>query len=167
MANVKHSYGPWSQRMLKKLCETEGFKVASLMCWLEEKGLNVDQALFSQWKKGSTHLPADVLPLLAAYSENPEVVFSEYTRTADCEVLRLQPRDDHEGDLVDAVFTATDYMGRLSRAFSEARMPDSDGGKHITPTECESLLENLNDAIQRLVDLRSRLEFHIFENIQE
>ena len=165
MAKVKTIYGPWSERMLSRLCEIDGFKVASFTRWLRDKGVNVKDGNFTQWKKGYSHLPADALPLLAEYLNKPELVFSEYIRVVDSELLRLHPTKTSKGDLIDDFFIASDYMGRLSRAFFSVREPDSDDGQTITPSECEFLLDCLNDSIQKLVNLRSRLLHHISEKI--
>ncbi len=159
MAQVKRPYGPWSKATLARLRngEGEGFKTEAFIAWMDEHDLHIDRTLLSHWAAGRTHLPADLLPLLAEFTGRPEEVFAEYLHPLRCELVRLPRGRDREATLVDLVLGAAASLGRVEIALVEARSAESPGGVEITADERKVLLERVDLLMQQLADLRRRL----------
>jgi hypothetical protein len=117
----------------------------------------VDRTLVSHWSAGRTHLPADLLPLLAEFSGRPDEVFGAFVRAVDCDVVRIPARATADADLIDQVLAAGASLGRLHQALADARAPDSPGGMAITPEERSALQRRFDELITRLADTRARM----------
>ena len=158
MAKTRRSYGTWSQAMLRTLRGRGLLKVEALVAWLNSRGIQVDRTLVSHWIGGRTHLPADLLPLLAEFTGEPEQVFGEYARAVGYEVVRVPTSPPETEELVDLLLAAGASLGRLQQALFDARSPDSPGGVDITADERVALGKRLDELIQLLADVRGRLK---------
>ncbi len=151
------SYGSWSHHMLQSMRERGLLKVEAFVAWLAARDIRVDRTLVSHWAAGRTHLPADLLPLLAEFSGDPEAVFGGYVRAAECEVVRMPVSDTKDADLIDLMLSAGASLGRLQQALADARSPESPGGVAITAEERAALQVRLDQLMHLLADVRSRL----------
>lgn len=158
MGSARRHYGPWSQQMLQHLRDRDLLKVEALTAFLAARDLPVDRTLISHWASGRTHLPADLLPLLAEFCGEPEQVFGEYLRAVDCEVVRIPVSVPEDEDLVDLVLAAGASLGRLHQSLHDARAPEGPGGVAITEVEREALQHRVDELIQLLADVRARLQ---------
>ena len=113
--------------MLETLRDDD-FKVEAFVSWLAARGIHVDRSLVSHWTAGRTHLPADVLPLLAEFSGRPDVVYGPYVRPLGWEVVAIPKSVTSDEDLIDLMLSAGAHLGRLHEALADARSPDSPGG---------------------------------------
>ena len=157
MGTVKRSYGPWSQAMLGRLRELDELKLEAFVAYLAENGIDVDRTLVSHWCAGRTHLPADVLPWLAAFTGDPARVFGRFVREVSCDVVESERGGPEDKDLIHLLLEAGSSLGRLQSALLDARSPESPGGEAITSGEANGLRDQLNDLIHHLADLRFRL----------
>lgn len=157
MANVKGPYGPHGRAMFEKLKAGGLLKVEAFVSWLASQGIDVDRSLVSHWAAARSHLPADVLPLLAQFTGRPDVVFGEFTRAVGWEVIPIPTGRPRDRDLIDLILEAGSALGRLQRALFKARSPDSPGGTAITAEEREQLRKRLDELIRHLADVRARL----------
>jgi hypothetical protein len=157
MGTVKQPYGHWTQEMLESLRRRGLFKVEAFVAWLGEQGIHVDRTLVSHWCAGRSHLPADLLPLLAEFSSRPDIVFSNYLRHVGCDVFRVPAGRPQDQELVDLVLDVGAALGRLQTALRAARAPESPGGTAITQDERTVLLQQTDELIQQLADLRMRM----------
>ncbi len=158
MANVKHPYGPWSERMFARLREQKIFKTEAFVAWLSDREIRVDRSLVSHWMSGRTHLPADILVRPAQFTGRAEQVFGEYLREVGCEPVHLRSTALPDRDIVDLMLEAGATPGRLQRAVIQALAPDSPGGRDITRGECRELRQRLDVFITQLADLRAGLK---------
>ena len=158
MANVKHPYGPWSREMLERLRTEGAFKAEAFVSWLRSLNIHVDRSLISHWMSGRTHLPADMLVRLAKFTERADLVFGDYLRAVDCELVRLAESPPPDGDIVELMLEAGATLGRLQRTLIRALSPDSPGGREITRGECRELRQRLDRFISRLTELREHLK---------
>lgn len=166
MATVKRPYGPWSRTMLARLRNQGFLKVEALVHWLAERNTQVDRTLVSHWSAGRTHLPADLLPLLAAFTGRPDLVYAEYLRAAHCDVIHIPQETVADKDLIDLMLEAGASLGRLQTALLEARSPASPGGETITAEERNTLRDQVDDLIQQLANLRAQLEGHLAPSLR-
>ena len=143
--------------MLMWLREQGLLKVEAFIAWLAERDIKIDRTLVSHWAAGRSHLPADLLPLLAEFTESPEAVFSPFLKDLGFRAVELPRGVPEDRDLINLILEAGGALGRLQRALCEARSPESPGGEEITAEERDELRGCLDVLIQRLADLRSRL----------
>jgi len=143
--------------MFDALRQRELFKVEAFIAWLSERGIKVDRTLVSHWSAGRSHLPADLLPLIAAFTGRADMVFGAFLREVRCEAVEIPMGVPEDRDLVDLILEAGASLGRLQRALFEARLPSSPGGVAITDDEKEELKARLDELIQRLADFRAKL----------
>lgn len=157
MGKVKRPYGRWSQQMFDVLRQQGVMKVEAFVAWLAERDIIVDRTLISHWGAGRSHLPADLLPLIAEFTGRPDLVFGGFLRAVDCQSIPIPVGAPNDRDLVDLILEAGASLGRLQRALITARLPTSPGGEAITDDERDQLRSELDELIQRLADLRARL----------
>jgi hypothetical protein len=157
MGTVKRPYGPWSKEMLEGCRQAGVLKVEALVEWLASRGTTVDRTLVSHWGAGRSHLPADVLPLLAEFTERPELVFGPYLHAVNCYVYHVPDHAADGTELTDLMLEAGGCLGRVQHTLAEARSPDSPGGVAITDEEREELADRLNELIHHLAEVRAGL----------
>ena len=158
MGVVKRPYGPWSRSMLAGLRERGLLKVEAFACWLGDRDLTIDRTLVSHWGAGRSHLPADVLPLLAEFTERTEQVFGPYIRDLGWEMVPV-PRGAPEGrELADLLLELSVALGRLQLALMEARSPGSPGGRAIIAEEWVIMRDRLDELIHRAADVRAQVD---------
>ncbi len=157
MAKTRREYGSSSRTMLRALRDSGLLKVEALVAWLKGREIHVDRTLVSHWVAGSTHLPADLLPLLAEFTGRPDQVFGEYVRVVECEVVQIPSASAEDEDLTDLLLGASASLGRLHQVLCEARSPASPGGVTITADERAELSTRLDELIHLLADVRARL----------
>ena len=157
MGTVKQAYGPWSQAMMAHLRASGELKVEAFVAWLAEREIRIDRTLVSHWISGRSHLPADLLPLLADFTGRPELVFGEYLHPIRCEVYRLPPGVPDGDELSDLVLHAGAAFGKLQHVLFQARQPDSPGGIEVVAEERAEIRDSLDDLIQELAELRAWL----------
>jgi len=164
MGVVKRPYGPWSQAMLASLRQRGLLKLEAFACWLGERDIRIDRTLVSHWTAGRSHLPADILPHLAEFTERGERVFGPYVRDLGYELIPV-PKGAPEGgrELAELLLELSVTLGRLQLALMEARSPDSPGGKEITAGEWSILRDRLDDLIHRAADLRAQVDVRATE----
>ncbi len=157
MGVAKKPYGPWAREMFAGLRKRRLLKVEALVQWLLGRGIRVDRTLVSHWMAGRSHLPADLLPLLAAFTGRAELVFGPFVRPVGCDVVNVPQGSADAADLAEMMLEAGASLGRLQQALIEARAPESPGGEAITAEERAELGERLNELLHQLADLRARL----------
>ncbi len=157
MGKTRRAYGTWSQSMLRDLRDRGRLKVSALVAWLAGRDVHVDRTLVSHWTTGATHLPADLLPLLAEFCGHPHEVFGPYVRAVDCELVDVPASPAGGEDLVDLLLGAGASLGRLQQALHDARAPESPGGVAVTEEERAALRLRLDELIHVLADIRARL----------
>lgn len=157
MGTVKQAYGPWSQAMLTQLRASGDLKVEAFVAWLAEREVRIDRTLVSHWTSGRSHLPADLLPLLAEFTGRHDIVFGEYLHAVRCEVYALPVGIPDGDELSDLVLHAGAAFGQLQNCLFEARQPDSPGGIEVVAEEREQIRDALDDLIQELAELRAWL----------
>jgi hypothetical protein len=157
MASVKRPYGQWSRVMLATLRRRRLLKVDAFVHWLAERGIEVDRTLVSHWIAGRSHLPADLLPLLAEFTGHAELVFGEFVQPAACEVVHVPRGIKGDHDLTELMLTLGAAIGHLQQHIIEARHPLSPGGAEITSEERLELLDHLESLIHQLIDLKAQL----------
>ncbi len=157
MASVKRPYGPCGRAMFDKLRSEGLLKVEAFVSWLSTRGIQVDRTLVSHWRATRSHLPADLLPLLAEFTGRPDVVFGAFTRSIGWDVIPIPTGRPCDRELIDLILEAGAALGRLQRALYEARLPESPGGTAITTDERDQLRQRLDELIVHLADVRGRL----------
>ena len=133
-------------------------KMEAFAQWLAERGVKVDRTLVSHWASGRSHLPADLLPLLAEFTDCPERVFGPYVRELGCEVMRLPRGDTGSGDLLRLFLAASAQLGLLHESLADAIAPDGPGGEAITESERNEMLARADTLIEQLVSIRGHLK---------
>ncbi|MCA9570678.1 MAG: hypothetical protein KC656_22710 [Myxococcales bacterium] len=151
------TYGAWTGNMLGGMREDGLLKVEAFVAWLDARGVQVDRSLVSHWCAGRTHLPADLLPLLAEFSGDTAAVFGPFVRDLGWELVRIPDAPVTDEDLVDLMLSASAHLGRLHEALAHARSPDSPGGVAITADERAALQDRVDALIHLLADVRRRL----------
>ncbi|MBN2361849.1 MAG: hypothetical protein JXR83_20530 [Deltaproteobacteria bacterium] len=157
MASVKRPYGPWSCSMLAELRRHRLLKVDAFVSWLAERGIEVDRTLVSHWIAGRSHLPADLLPLLAEFTGQPEQVFDAFVHPASCELVHVPRGVKGDRELTELLLAVGAAFGHLQHLAVMARAPASPGGVQITAEERSELLDHLQSLIQQLIDLKAQL----------
>lgn len=158
MNQVKRPYGHWSCDMMAQLRERGVLKVEAFIHWLANQDICVDRTLVSHWVAGRSHLPADLLPLLADFTGHPEFVFGPYLKELHCDVVHLPRSQASSQELVDLVLAAGATLGELQQALVQARLPDSPCGEAISTDERDRLLQHLEELLHRLAELRAKLQ---------
>lgn len=143
--------------MFQRLKEKGVFKAEAFVAWLQERDLHIDRTLVSHWMNGRTHLPADILVRLAQFTDRADLVFGEYLRALECELVHLDSAAPEDRDIVDLVLEAGATLGHLQRAVIQALAPDSPGGREITGDECRVIRRHLDEFISELTGLRANL----------
>ncbi len=157
MGVAKRPYGPWGRAMLRELRGKDLLKVEAFVAWLGERGLPIDRTLVSHWSAGRSHLPADVLPLLAEFTGRSDVVYGPFLRDSGHEIVDIPLAEARERDLTDLVLECNADLGRLQAALLAARRPESPGGEAIVESERAELRSLLDDLMHRLAQLRAQL----------
>lgn len=145
---------------LETLRDAGVFKTDAFVAWLDERDIKIDRTLVSHWRSGRSHLPADVLPLIAEFTERPELVYGSLLRAAGCELVRLKSDDDDAScgrDILQLLLEAGSLLGELQRSLLDAVAPSSPGGTAITPDEKDELVVRLDTLIHQLVGVREEL----------
>lgn len=143
--------------MMESVREGGLLKMEAFAAWLNERGVKVDRTLVSHWASGRSHLPADLLPLLAEYTGSPERVFGPYVREIGCELMRLPVESPEATDLLRLFLSAGAHLGLLHESLAAAIAPDGPGGEAITPEERDELLKRADSLIEQLVNIRGHL----------
>lgn len=148
--------------MLEALRKEGVLKVDAFVSWLAARGMRVDRSLVSHWGSGRSHLPADLLPLLAEFTGRPERVFGTYVREMGCEVVRLPPTDgvsraETTAGLLQLFLNAGAQLGHLQQTLIDAIAPESPGGETITAEERAELAARADLLIEQLVQIRAHL----------
>lgn len=143
--------------MMESVREGGLLKMEAFAAWLGERGVKVDRTLVSHWASGRSHLPADLLPLLAEYTDNPERVFGPYVREIGCELMRLPIEDPSANDLLRLFLAAGAQLGMLHHSLAAAIAPEGPGGEAITTEERDELLKRADTLIEQMVNIRAHL----------
>ena len=143
--------------MLASLRRRHLLKVDAFVHWLAERGIEVDRTLVSHWIAGRSHLPADLLPLLAEFTGQPEQVFDEFVHPSACELVHVPRGIKGDRELTELMLALGAAFGHLQQHIIEAREPSSPGGAEITGDERVELLEHLETLIHQLIDLKAQL----------
>ena len=133
-------------------------KMEAFAAWLAERGVKVDRTLVSHWASGRSHLPADLLPLLAQYTDCPERVFGPYVRELGCELMRLPQGETQASDLLRLFLSASAQLGLLHESLADAIAPDGPGGEAITGSERDEMLARADTLIEQLDSIRGHLK---------
>ena len=157
MASVKRPYGTYSRAMLAALRRRHLLKVDAFVLWLAERGIEVDRTLVSHWIAGRSHLPADLLPLLAEFTGHAELVFDEFGHPSACELGHVPRGIKGDRELTELMLALGAAFGHLQQHIVEARAPSSPGGAEITAEERIELLEHLETLIHQLNDLKAQI----------
>jgi len=144
--------------MLASLREHDLLKVEAFVAWLGEHDIHIDRTLVSHWTAGRSHLPADLLPLLAEYTERPDLVFGEFLRDLGQDVVNIPVGVPKGKDLTDVMMGLNISLGRLQAALMEAREPTSPGGEAVVEEERVLLRKLLNDLMHQAAELRAELK---------
>jgi len=143
--------------MFATLREQGLLKVEAFISWLAEREIRVDRTLVSHWSSARSHLPADMLPRLAGFTERPDIVFRPFLHAVDCEVVHIPRGRPGERQLIELLLEAGALLGRLQRSLIEALAPESPGGRAITDDERDKLHGRLDELIHQLVEIRAQL----------
>lgn len=156
---IRHAYGDHSRRLLLALRRRGLLDTEALATWIgEATGHPVARQLVSQWISGDAHLPADVLPLLADFVGDADLVFGPLRRACtiaepDAPAPRSEP---------DAIHGLSHRMATLQLALVEARAPSSAGGSDLTDDERHALIEQAERLQEELAHTLASLR-HVAE----
>ena len=151
MATHRH-YGTATRRMLAAL-RSRGLldQEAFAQHLADATGEPMTKQQVSLWTTGEQHLPADVLPHLAAFVGRTDLVFDPLVRASGLEPA-APASEPH------AIHAVTRSALDVAREIAESTDPESPGGAELTDEERDRLrreLEDAADTIERaLVALR-------------
>jgi hypothetical protein len=149
--------------MLNALRDRGLLKVEAFIYFLESQHIHIDRTLVSHWIAGRSHMPADLLPHLAEFTERPDLVFGPYLKDLHLDVVTLPHVDARADQLTDSMLELSASLGRLQQALIDARVPESPGGPAITTDEQRELKTRVDLLLHQLVQLRASLGDRSYE----
>jgi transcriptional regulator with XRE-family HTH domain len=103
--------------------------------------LGIDSTLISRWRRGDRGMPVEVLPLLAQYTGDPELVYGDLLARAGCRVAKEY--DETETDLETAIHTMRRRIGEMIVTLADATDPAGPSGPSLDPDEQDEVLDEV------------------------